>query len=49
VGPQVGTLCNLIYSQQGEVGVRRILGVLALAKKYGIAAVEEAFAMITEV
>src|SRR5579864_6936026 len=26
VGTHVGTLCNLIYSQQGEVGVRRILG-----------------------
>ncbi len=42
VGTHVGTLCNLIYSQQGEVGVRRILGVLALAKKYGTAAVDEA-------
>jgi transposase len=42
VGTHVGTLCNLIYSQQGEVGVRRILGVLALAKKYGSAAVDEA-------
>src|SRR6267378_3851623 len=35
VGIQVGTLCNLIYSQQGEVGVRRVLGVLSLAKKHG--------------
>ena len=33
VGNNVGTLCNLLYSQQGEVGVRRILGVLSLAKK----------------
>jgi len=41
-GTNVGTLCNLIYSRQGEVGVRRILGVLALAKKYGTAAVDEA-------
>src|SRR5882724_1779253 len=48
VGTQVGTLCNLIYSQQGEVGVRRILGVLALAKKYGIAAVDEACAAALE-
>ena len=43
MGTHVGTLCNLIYSQQGEVGVRRILGVLALAKKYGTAAVDEAW------
>jgi hypothetical protein len=42
VGTQVGTLCNLIYSQQGEVGVRRVLGVLALAKKHGTAAVDQA-------
>jgi transposase len=42
VGTHVGTLSNLIYSQQGEVGVRRILGVLSLVKKYGAAAVDEA-------
>ena|ERR1700733_4657569 len=33
VGTHVGTLCKLIYSQQGEVGVRRILGVLSLAAR----------------
>jgi hypothetical protein len=48
VGTQVGTLCNLIYSQQGEVGVRRILGVLSLAKQYGTAAVDEACAAALE-
>jgi hypothetical protein len=48
VGTHVGTLCNLIYSQQGEVGVRRILGVVSLAKKYGIAAVDEACAAALE-
>lgn len=48
VGTHVGTLCNLIYSQQGEVGVRRILGVLSLAKKYGTAAVDEACAAALE-
>jgi len=48
VGAHVGTLCNLIYSQQGEVGVRRILGVLALAKKHGTAAVDEACAAALE-
>ena len=47
-GTHIGTLCNLIYSQQGEVGVRRILGVLALAKKYGTAAVDEACAAALE-
>ena len=41
-GTHIGTLCQAIHHQQGEVGVRRILGVLSLAKKYGAAAVEEA-------
>jgi len=31
-GTHIGTLCNLIYNQLGEPGVRRVLGVLALAK-----------------
>jgi len=48
LGTHVGILCNLIYSQQGEVGVRRILGVLSLAKKYGTAAVDEACAAALE-
>ena len=48
VGTHVGTLCNLIHSQQGEVGMRRILGVLSFAKKYGTAAVEEACAAALE-
>jgi hypothetical protein len=34
-GAHVGALCEAIHRQQGEVGVRRILGVLSLAKKYG--------------
>jgi len=36
----IGVLCETIHRQQGEVGVRRILGVLSLAKKYGTAAVD---------
>jgi len=41
-GAHIGALCEAIHRQLGEVGVRRILGVLSLAKKYGAAAVEEA-------
>ena len=41
-GTHIGALCNLIYSRQGELSVRRILGVLSLAKKFGIAAVDDA-------
>ena len=47
-GAQMGTLCNLIYRQQGEVGIRRILGVLSLAKKFGTAATEDACAAALE-
>ncbi len=47
-GTHIGTLCNLIYSQLGEPGVRRVLGVLSLAKKFGLAAVEEACAAALE-
>ena len=43
-GSHIGALCDAIHQQQGEVGVRRILGVLSLAKKYGTAAVDEACA-----
>jgi len=43
-GTHIGALCEAIHRQQGEVGVRRILGVLSLAKKYGAAAVDEACA-----
>ena len=43
-GRHIGALCNAIHRAQGEVGVRRILGVLSLAKKYGTAAVDEACA-----
>jgi hypothetical protein len=47
-GTHIGTLCNLLYSQQGEPGVRRILGVLSLAKKFGPTAVEDACAAALE-
>jgi len=41
-GTHIGTLCQAIHRAEGELGVRRILGVLALGKKFGLAAVEEA-------
>jgi len=47
-GTQIGALCNHIYSQQGQFGVRRIQGVLSLAKKYGTAAAEDACAVALE-
>ncbi len=47
-GTHIGTLCEAIHRQQGEVGVRRILGVLSLAKKFGAVAVDEACAAALE-
>jgi len=47
-GAQIGTLCHHIYNQQGQLGVRRIQGVLSLAKKYGLAATEDACAVALE-
>jgi transposase len=47
-GTHIGTLCEAIHRQQGEVGVRRILGVLSLAKKFGAAAVDDACAAALE-
>ena len=41
-GKHIGTLCEQIHATEGEPGVRRILGMLALAKKYGPAAVDDA-------
>ena len=35
-------MCTHIHQHDGVSGVRRILGVLALAKKYGAAVVEDA-------
>jgi hypothetical protein len=40
-GSDIGAFCRAIHRQQGELGVRRILGALALAKKFRLAAVEE--------
>ena len=47
-GTHIGALCNLICNRQGELSARRILGVLSLAKKFGIAAVDDACAAALE-
>lgn len=41
-GAAIGALCHQIQATGGAHGIRQILGVLALAKKHGIAVVEEA-------
>jgi transposase len=44
-GTHIGALCQAMHRDQGEVAVRRILGVLNLAKKYGAASTDEACAI----
>jgi len=41
-GASISAVCDHIHQYEGASGVRRILGVLALAKKHGPAVVEEA-------
>ncbi|MGH8722466.1 MAG: IS21-like element ISGau7 family transposase, partial [Burkholderiales bacterium] len=41
-GPHIGAVCTQIHQHDGVPGVRRILGVLALAKQYGAAAADDA-------
>jgi hypothetical protein len=48
-GTQIGILSVTIYQRQGEAGIRRILGILSLAKKYGTAALEDACAAAIEI
>src|SRR5713226_2603598 len=47
-GANIGSLCQALHARQGQVGVRRILGVLSLAKKFGAAVVDEACAAALE-
>jgi len=41
-GLHIGTVCRHIHQHDGVPGIRRILGVLALARKHGAAVVEDA-------
>lgn len=47
-GDHMGAVCEAIHRQDGEPGVRRILGVLSLAKQHGPTAVDEACAAALE-
>jgi hypothetical protein len=47
-GSHIGTLCEAIHDHKGEPGIRGILGVLSLAKKLGVTAVEDACAAALE-
>jgi transposase len=41
-GPSISAICDHIHRHDGAAGVRRVLGVLALARKHGPAVVEDA-------
>jgi transposase len=47
-GAHIGALCEAIHHRQAEAGIRRILGVLALARRFGVTAVEDACAAAME-
>lgn len=47
-GAHIGTLCDTIHRRDGQLGVRRILGVLGLVKTHGPAVVEDACAAALE-
>jgi len=42
VGAHISAVCDAIHQHDGTSGVRRVLGVLALAKKHGPAVVDDA-------
>ena len=48
-GEHIGVVSKEILSRDGELGARRILGVLSLAKKYGAKAVDDACADALEI
>lgn len=48
-GRHIGALCQGMHCRQGEAAVRRILGLLWLARKYGAASVDDACAAALEV
>jgi len=47
-GANIGAVCDAIHARQGELGLRRIQGVLQLVKRYGSAACDEACAAAVE-
>jgi transposase len=47
-GANIGAICDAIHARQGELGIRRIQGVLHLVKQYGSAASDDACAAALE-
>jgi len=47
-GSHIGSLCQQIHRHRGEAGIRSIQGVLAMAKRFGVSATEDACAIALE-
>ena len=47
-GANIGAVCDAIHARQGELGMRRIQGVLQLVKQYGSVAFDESCAAALE-
>jgi transposase len=47
-GPNTGKLCAILHERDGQVALRRIQGILGMAKRYGPARVDQACAMAIE-
>ncbi len=47
-GANIGAVCDAIHARQGELGMRRIQGVLQLVKQYGSVASDDACAAALE-
>jgi len=47
-GSHIGSFCQQIHHHRGEAGIRSIQGLLALAKRFGVSAAEEACATALE-
>jgi transposase len=47
-GANIGAVCDAIHARQGELGMRRIQGVLRLVKQYGSVACDDACAAALE-
>ncbi|MGB7548898.1 MAG: IS21 family transposase [Terracidiphilus sp.] len=47
-GSNIGAVCDAIHARQGELGMRRIQGVLQLVKRYGSVASDDACAAALE-
>jgi transposase len=48
-GARIGAVCRAMHGEEGQTAVRHILGVLSLAKRYGVARVDDACAAALEV